>query len=246
MSKTSRAYTSDYPQTHWPLVVRAGQGSGDGQRKALAELLRQYLPALKYHLIRHKHVPADRAEDLLQGFVCSKILEQGLISRADRAKGKFRTFILTALDHYVVSQFRYDTARKRAPALPPIQAADAGLQAAEQASADFDVAWGREIIAEAIKRMRTECEAAGRADIWGVFQCRILAPILDDVQIVGYDELIRRFAFKSSTQASNALITAKRKFARILRSIISQYARNDGEIDEEIFDLKAILANAGA
>src|SRR5262249_31382292 len=53
--------------------------------------------------------------DLSQGFVVSKVLGQDLIARADRGKGKFRTWLLTALDRYLISQWRQTAARRSGP-----------------------------------------------------------------------------------------------------------------------------------
>ena len=69
-----------------------------GRREALGVLLRRYVPALRAHLVVQKRVPRDAAADLIQGFVCDKVVEQGLLAGADRCKGKFRSFLRTALD----------------------------------------------------------------------------------------------------------------------------------------------------
>jgi hypothetical protein len=61
-----------------------------------------------------------------------------------------------------------------------------------------------------------------------------------------YQELVERFGFSSPTQASNMLVTAKRTYARVLRSVIGEYARDEQEIDDELADLQAILARCGS
>ena len=124
---------------------------------------------------------------------------------------------------------------------------DARLGGVEEgASAVFDVTWAREVIAEAVKRMQVDCDRSGRSDIWAVFECRVLSPILDGVAPPAYEEVVKRFGFASSTQASNVLITGKRMFCRTLRSIVGEYARDEKAIDQEISDLREILATAGA
>ena len=77
--------------------------------------MRQYLPALKAHLLFKRTVPRDRVEDILQGFVVDKVVEHHLLSRATRKKGKFRTFLLTVLDRYVIDQQRRENAQRRRP-----------------------------------------------------------------------------------------------------------------------------------
>src|SRR5215217_2507880 len=98
-----------FPSTQWSVVETAGREDSRGDRPALETLLKRYLPALRGHLLCRRAVQPDRIDDLLQGFVTSKVLE----ARGDRNRGRFRTLLLTALDHFVISQVRHDQAAKR-------------------------------------------------------------------------------------------------------------------------------------
>lgn len=232
-----------FPPTEWELVAKAG-GKSDPSRVALSELLRRYWPALRAHLVDYKRVPLDRAEDLLQGFVADKILQRGLLALADRRRGRFRTFLLTALDRYVVSQYRRDTAEKRGA---PVGLGDAGQLAVADAtdpasSRAWDEAWARQVIAEAISRMKSECEAAGRHDLWGIFEDRVVKPALEDRAPAPYGEVLDRYGFLSPSQAANALITARRRFVRILRSVVAEYVDGDEEVEAEIAELRQSLS----
>ncbi len=239
----------DFPSTRWSLVDRAGHLNAEAKREALGQLLVQYLPALQAHLVHRRGLNPERADDLVQEFVTNKILEKDLIARADQQLGKFRTLLLTALDRFVKNQIRDEHAKKRAPSQGAILAFDEryeGLPAGQAPSEAFDVAWARGVVAEAIRQMRTECEETGRQDVWGVFQCRVIGPILEATPPVDYKRLVERFGFKSPTQASNVLTTAKRMYARALRSAVGQYTQDEEEIESEIEELKEILARCGA
>ncbi|CAN5553496.1 hypothetical protein BH09PLA1_BH09PLA1_18250 [soil metagenome] len=223
--------------TRWSLVARAGGPSVTQRGPALSELLRCYLPAMRSHLVRRQRISPERAEDLLQGFIVRKILEYDLIARADQARGKFRTLLLTSLDNFV----RNELGR-------PVR--DAGGQVpdelpddSELPGADFDVPWAQALLGQAIQRMQAQGANEGRADGWGVFDARILGPTLRDEPTLEYSQLVARFRFKSPAQASNVLITGKRMFERILRSLVAEYAE-ESEIDEEINDLRNVLAKA--
>ena len=87
-----------FPTTAWSLVAEAGQEDAGAKRDALDRLLRRYLPALRAHLIYRRRFAPERADDLVQEFVADKIVEKDLIARADQQLGKFRTFLLTALE----------------------------------------------------------------------------------------------------------------------------------------------------
>lgn len=248
-----------FPPTQWSLVGRAGGPSVAEKRRSLEALLTRYLPALRAFLVYRKRLAPDQADDVLQGFVADKVVERDLIAGADRAKGKFRTFLLTALEHYHISQVRKQTARKRAPdggqivPLDPGSADDAGgaNQAHDPAAPGpgpdhaYDVAWAREVIAEATRRTQAECESGGRPELWGLLQGRILAPATDGAEPAGYEELITRFGLKSPLQVSNLLVTARRMFARNLKAVVAEYAGDAEEVEEEIRDLKAILGGGG-
>jgi RNA polymerase sigma-70 factor (ECF subfamily) len=234
-----------FPETQWSLVGRAARRDPLG-REALGELLLRYQPAMKSHLVRRKGIDLDRADDLLQGFIASKVIEHELVADARREKGRFRSFLLTALDRYVISEFRREGARKRQPdgSWAPQEAIESHDVPA-QADA-FDVDWARQVIAESLRRMEADCRRSGREDLWGLFQCRVVAPVLENAAPLPYEELIRRFGFQSPGQASNAIITAKRMFARILRSLVGEYAPTEEEVEDEIRDLRKILAAASA
>lgn len=237
-----------FPVTHWSSVERAGQGQPDRKREALGKLLVRYLPALRAYLVLKKRIPYEKAEDLLHDFVVNKVLEKDIIARADKDIGKFRTFLLTALDRFVSNRLRDEKAKKRNPAGGLLISVDDGLDPPDgsEGPADvFDVAWAREVIAEALRRMEAECVNSERTDIWAIFECRILQPTLEGTKPLDYREIVGRFGFKSPTQAANALITAKRMYQRYLRSVIAEYAEDD-QVDSEIEELKQILAGRGA
>src|SRR4051794_5996653 len=104
-----------FPATRWSLVGRAGKTDAVAQPIAIAEIARMYSPALRAHLLQSLYYDEHRADDLLQGFLADKVLEQRLIGHADPQRGRFRTFLLAALDRYVVDQHRHGAARKRSP-----------------------------------------------------------------------------------------------------------------------------------
>jgi RNA polymerase sigma-70 factor (ECF subfamily) len=234
-----------FPVTQWSLVRRAAHADPETKRRALTDLLEQYMPAIKCYLTMGKRLEPDRAEDVLQSFLTSKVIDQDLIERADKERGKFRTFLLTALDRFIVNQHRFERAQKRSPTV--MASIDDQPEPAEnegEPGETFDVAWARQVIDRTIDRMKHECRGSGRMDLWQVFEARVLAPTLGQSEAVPYEELIEKAGFSSPVQAANALVTAKRMFARIIRQVISEYEGTDAEIDSELNDLHEILARA--
>jgi RNA polymerase sigma-70 factor (ECF subfamily) len=174
--------------------------------------------------------------------VGEKVLDASFISTADRRRGKFRTFLLTSLDHFLIDQVRRSDAAMRAQVSAAAVASGDGQEPVAQDVADpFDVQWAREVINEALARMEQECTASGRLDIWMMFQQRVAGPTLGERPAPSYEELVAQFGFQSPTQASNCLVTAKRMFARTLRAVVMEYAGADDSVEAELADLMKIL-----
>jgi len=232
-----------FPHTRWSLVGRAGHPDARVQRAALTDLLRLYMPALKAYLVKARQVPPDEADDLLQGFLVSKVLEEQLVAGANEAQGRFRTFLLTALDRHMVNTHRYEQRHKRrAQGMQSMEGVAEPASPELEPSAIFDLAWARELLGEAVRQMEAECRRTDRADVWGVFDQRVLAEVRGDRPVLAYEDLVRRYGLKSPAHAANLLITGKRMLARMLRAVVSEYEADEKRIDEEIAELHRILA----
>jgi len=106
----------------------------------------------------------------------------------------------------------------------------------------FDLEWAKQAVDLAVQRMRRQCQAGGRQDVWGVFEARVLGPTLHDAEPVPYDRLVRQFGFASPEQAVSLLTTGKRMFSRNLREVVAEYADDEQETEDELRRLKRILA----
>src|SRR5260370_3857132 len=97
-----------FQTTHWTMVLRAGETQSDtSAQKALSNFCEAYWPPL-YAFVRHRGHASPEAQDLVQGFF-AHVLEQNTLSRADREKGKLRTFLLGSFQNYLFNE--YDRAR---------------------------------------------------------------------------------------------------------------------------------------
>ncbi len=233
-----------FPSTHWTLIGRAGVGSEDAQQEALAELLRGYLEPLLSYL--ESTLGPDRADaaDLLQDFIASQVLEKRLLAGVDRAKGRFRFYLLRALDNFIVSKSRHKRASRRMPAQGVTQVSSQQQFVSPDASpaAEFELMWARSVLGQAFERLKAECMAEKRPDLWRVFEGRMLVPMLGDAATpVG--ELAGELGVGAET-VSNLLVTAKRRFKRALESVVARYELDGARVAEEIDDLYAIFASA--
>src|ERR1041384_2258827 len=103
---------TQFTATHWTLVVlAAGEEQSTQRAEALERLCRTYWFPLYAFLRRKGYSPHD-AEDLTQAFF-ARILEKSYLKAVDRNKGKFRSFLLGALEHFVANEWRRANAQKR-------------------------------------------------------------------------------------------------------------------------------------
>src|SRR5438552_18903334 len=88
-----------FATTHWSVVLTAGEPSSQQAAEALEKLCRIYWYPLYAYVRRQGHGPHD-AEDLTQGFF-ARLLEKNYLDQVHREKGKFRSFLLAALKHFL-------------------------------------------------------------------------------------------------------------------------------------------------
>jgi RNA polymerase sigma-70 factor (ECF subfamily) len=93
------------------VVLAAGAGQGTRADRALSELCQTYWYPLYVYIRRRGHSPED-AEDLTQGFF-ARLLERRWVDQAERGKGRFRSFLLTMLNHFLADDWDRGRAQKR-------------------------------------------------------------------------------------------------------------------------------------
>ena len=152
MNSDPDARHGTFETTHWSLVVQARDGSPSIRRETVGELLTRYLPPLRTHLLVRRRLSQDEVDDLLQDFVTERILERDLLSHVDRAKGKFRSFLLSSLDNYLVDQIRSRQARRRrGETAGSIDAEDAPEPVDSTSPPDvFELAWARQVLSDTL------------------------------------------------------------------------------------------------
>jgi RNA polymerase sigma-70 factor (ECF subfamily) len=100
-----------FPATQWTELARATLHGDAAGRAALESLCRAYWEPVRRAILA-KGWERDDAEDLAQGFFLD-FMERGVLNRADRERGKFRTFLQVVLDHWLVDEWRRRHAERR-------------------------------------------------------------------------------------------------------------------------------------
>jgi len=236
-----------FPSTHWTMIGVAAPGDEAHSRRVISELLQDYWKPVYCYLRRHGR-SNEEAKDLTQGFFQEVVLSRDLIQRADPARGRFRTLLLTALNNYLANLHRRATAQKRIPRqkLVPLEKTYAGdlpeVVGSITPDESFDYAWVSELLDRMLEEVEAECRQHGMTTHWNLFHDRVLQPTLADETPPPLADLCARYGIEEPTKASNMIFSVKRRLQAALKRYIRQSVASDEEISAEILELKQFLA----
>ncbi|MEM7227877.1 MAG: sigma factor [Planctomycetota bacterium] len=225
-------------QTDWSLIGDVAAGTEESER-ARAALIERYWPAV-YAFVRKSGRDVHDAADLTQGFVVDVMIRRRLFEGADQSRGRFRTFLLRALKNYLRERHRYDTRRRRSDeGRRPVRFSEAALaemevRSARTPEAAFAAQWSVGLVRRVLDAVRDHCTRDGLESHWIVFESRVVRPMLHGEDPVPYDALIERLDLDDASQASNMMITVKRRFARELRDEVGRTVPDPVFIEDEL------------
>jgi len=244
-------YNECFQTTHWSEILNARTDDNIRRNTIIDVLLQRYWKPV-YCYIRRKGYDNERAKDLTQGFFHEVVLNSNLIRQADRSKGRFRTFLLTALDHYLIDVHRKERTLKNAPrgrVLPMDTselAAVSTIQSAMSPEQIFHYVWATEMIDQVISQVRKECYDTNKEKHWKIFHEKILVPIINHVEGPSLKDLCRKHNVENETKASNMIITVKRCFRRVLEDQLRHFVQSNAEIEDEFNELLGIISKERA
>ena len=236
-----------FQPTHWTAIEEIGSNDDARSRALVVDFLKTYWKPV-YCYLRHKGRGNAEAKDLTQGFFHEVVLGRKLIQRADRSKGRFRTLLLRALDRYLVSVHRKETARKRIPQNRLISLEDSTFgelpEAADNLNSDevFHYTWVCELLDHMLEEVETECRQSGMAVHWDLFHDRVLHPIISCTKPLPLEELCDKYGIDATTKASSMIFAVKRRFQAAGKRLLRQSVASEHEIDEEMLELMKFLA----
>jgi DNA-directed RNA polymerase specialized sigma24 family protein len=235
--------TAGFPTTHWSLLDRAGDPADARCREALEQLCRAYWFPL-YAFIRRRGHDAHQAEDLVQGFL-SDLLERGDFARLDESKGRFRSFLRAACDHYLSNRRDHERAAKRGggAVIISIDRLEAEDRYAREPSHEwtperlFEKQWALALLARVLERLEAECREQGNDELF-----RWLKPALQgDGPAPNYLVIGGELGM-----AENAVRGAARRmrlrYRELLREEVARTTADPDDVDEEIGELMIALS----
>jgi RNA polymerase sigma factor (sigma-70 family) len=170
--KVEAAFTT----THWSVVLNAAEKTSPEADRALAQLCEVYWYPL-YVYVRRQGYNADDAKDLTQEFF-SRLLEKNYLRTIDRQKGKFRSFLLAAMEHFLAKHWRDSHRLKRGGGHTILSLDDDTaegryrIEPAQEATAErmFERRWALTLINQALERLRGEFLLAKRLPLFEALQ----------------------------------------------------------------------------
>ena len=214
-----------FPPTGWSLLAGFAAG-GAARSRALADLAQRYwMPVYAY--LRGKGRTQADAEDLVQSFFLH-LMEGDLLARPDRSQGKFRSWLLAVLEHFLANEARFRGARKRGGGkkIVPLdstaaeQAIERGRELAPHDA--FNRTWAMETLQRAFARLETEMKAAGSQAVLARLRSRMgIAAVV-----------------AGAAEVSNVAVhRARKRLKELVLSEVRDSVRDPGDVPSEVADL---------
>ena len=229
-----------FQTTHWSLVLRAGNRADREADDALAALCGRYWYPL-YAYVRRRSADVHEAQDLTQEFF-ARLLEKNTLAAASPGRGRFRSFLLTAVKNFLANQRDRDHAAKRGGGARTLSLDwDSGesrlkMEPAHDLTPErlFERQWVLTLLELVMRRLQQECEAAGKA---GQFE-RLKEVLTGGQERLPYAAAAAELGM-SEEAARQAASRLRKRYRELLREEVSQTVAEPRDIDDEIRSLFA-------
>ena len=223
-----------FPTTHWSVVVAAGDSAGTGANLALEKLCCEYWQPV-YAFVRRSGANPEDARDLTQAFFAD-LLQGDSLERANPLRGRFRSYLLGVLKHFLADEYDRAQALKRGGGIEfvPLDVTLAesryGLElASESAPAAYDRAWALAVLDRALARLREEFALSGRAVLFDG-----LKPFLmGDRGDLTFRQVAEQLRITEGA-AKMTVTRMRQRFRALVRQELAQTVVTSGELDEEL------------
>lgn len=240
------APSSDSPRyfltTHWTVVLQAGDDSSPDAAQALERLCQTYWYPL-YVVVRRRGYSPEDAQDLTQEFF-ARFLEHKYMALADRSRGKFRTFLLRSLEHFLINEWNRTTAVKRGGTHQVLSWDEHeaerrySLEPADKASPDklFEKRWAMSLLNEVMGSLRKEYSVPGKRELFEGLKLSVWGePTESTYQEIGAQLGMAEGAVKVAAHR------LRQRYRELLRTEVARTVSSSAEVDDELRYLAAAL-----
>jgi len=231
-------HAAQFGTTQWSAVIRAGQGAED----ALVKLCRIYWPPLYAYIHRRGH-SVHEAQDLTQAFF-AHLLENRALRAVAPSKGRFRSFLLISLKHFLDNEWHKARTLKRGGgqvliSWDHLKPEDRELlEPCEQMTPErlFDRRWALMLLERVLKQLRNECVVSRKGDVFE----KLRDHLTGDAGGKSYQEIAADLNM-SEGAVKVTVHRLRRRFGELVRAQIARTVDRPEEIDDEIRQLFAAL-----
>ena len=230
--------------THWTVVLSAGRSDSVAARDSLEELCRTYWYPL-YVFVRRQGYSVDDAQDLTQAFFM-QLLTKDYLADVDRAKGRFRSFLLASLKHFLANEWDKVRAQKRGGGhvLVPLDARSAdsryALEPVDNSTADklYERRWALTLLDAALAELREEFAADGRSKLFDELKFTLTG----DRGSLHYADLAATLG-TSEGAVKVAVHRLRERYREVLRKRIAATVEKASDVEDELRHLfQALVA----
>jgi len=230
----------DFPSTQWTELARATLHGDSAAGMALADFCRNYRrPVMQY--LRWRGAPENRVEDLTHDFLVH-LLEHSALRRADRAKGRFRSYLCAALVRFMSNDAKLNGALKRGGGAEHISLDNVAELPQPSASETIflDREWALNLMEQAVEDMETEWTASGKAARFAALRRFLPGATLP----ADYPEAARVTGLPDAALRTEVSRMRKR-FREIIRSHVAATVLSPLDVDDELTHLHRVLTASG-
>ena len=223
-----------FQSTQWSLVVAAGTRSCPDSEAALEELCSRYWLPLYAHVRRSGKSP-EAASDLTQGFF-AKLIEKNYVADADPRRGRFRTFLLSSLTHYIANEWDKARAEKRGGTRKALSL-DFNVgekrflqepQSRETSEQQFERDWAVTLLEQVLGSLESEYESNGKGELFSA-----LRPYLTPYPEESYAEVSQKLGI-SPGAIKVSVHRLRARYRELLKAEIACTVVDREEIEDEI------------
>ena len=240
---TLQAGGAPFATTHWSVI--AGSAADD---KLLAQLCHDYWPPL-YTFVRRRGYSSADAQDIVQGFFAFFLKSKGYAG-ADRLRGKFRSFLLGSLKHYMSDVWDRERALKRGgghefvlldeqiEAVERVWSRAPSLDAMEEDRL-YEQQWANSLVSHALVRLEAEFATDAKRELF----CELKPFLSGGSTLPKQEEIATRLSMPIETLRSH-LSRLRARYRELLRQEVARTLSPADDIDEELHHLCAIITAA--
>ncbi len=233
-----------FPSTRWSLVLAAGDARNTEGREALASLCKTYWPPV-YGYIRRKGSDTESARDLTQGFF-ARFLERSSFGRADPARGRFRSYLLGAVNHYLADEWDRTHAQKRGGGelCMSLDVETAEGQYRLEPSHDwtpekvFERRWALTLLQHVLEKLRQEKSTSSTPERFARLQGLLTGGSLD----APYGQVATELGM-SEGALKVTVHRLRRRYGELLRQEVAETVDDPSGVDDEIRYLISVLGS---